>query len=129
LIVLDASTAIEVFAKSPLGERIASRVLREELHAPHLIDIEFTSALRRLVLKGGLDGVIAGYALERLRMWRIERHMHTLLVGRIWELRDSISAYDAAYVALAEILGAPLVTCDAKLSRSHGHRAQVILLQ
>ena len=60
--------------------------------------------------------------------WGIQRHSHLSLIERIWALRNSVSTYDAAYVALAETLGVPLYTCDGKLSRSHGHRAKIVLL-
>ena len=121
--------AIEVFVKTPLGERCAERVLSDDLCAPHLIDIEFVQALRRLVTAGGLPPNIAQLALERLHDWPIERYEHVGLVSRIWQLRESVSAYDASYVALAEILSSPLVTCDVKLSRSHGHRAKIELVR
>jgi predicted nucleic acid-binding protein len=128
LIVVDSSLAIELFLPTPLGERIAERVFDEERHVPHLIDVEFASALRRLTRFGGLDGNAAQRALDNFGDWRLVRHEHGNLLPRIWQLRDSVSAYDAAYVALAEMLEAPLLTCDAKLSRAHGHRARIELL-
>lgn len=108
--------------------RHTEQVLAEELYAPHLIDVEFLQALRRLVSVDRLREDSAGLALDRLRTWPIERYGHTGFVRRIWELRHSVSAYDAVYVALAEALGAPLATCDTKLSRTHGHRADIVLL-
>jgi predicted nucleic acid-binding protein len=93
-----------------------------------LIDIEFVNALRRLALAGVLNRRIADEALKGMHDWRLERHEQTALLERIWELRNSISAYDASYVALAEMLNAPLLTFDAKLSRAHGHRAKIELL-
>jgi predicted nucleic acid-binding protein len=128
MIVLDTSLALEILLKTPLGEQCAERVSREAVHAPHLIDIEFAHALRRLVRSGGLDPTIAREALYDLRDAAIERHTHVELLSRIWELRDSVSAYDATYIALAEALDAPLLTCDAKLSRAHGHRAKIVLM-
>lgn len=128
MIVVDSSLAIELFLPTPLGERIAERVFDEERHVPHLIDVEFASALRRLTRFGGLDGNAAQRALDNFGDWRLVRHEHGNLLPRIWQLRDSVSAYDAAYVALAEMLEAPLLTCDAKLSRAHGHRARIELL-
>ena len=129
LIVVDSSLAIELFLPTSLGERIADSVFDEERHVPHLIDVEFASALRRLTRLGGLDGNAAQRALDNFRDWASVRHGHGDLLPRIWQLRDSVSSYDAAYVALAELLGAPLLTCDAKLSRTHGHRAKIVLLK
>jgi predicted nucleic acid-binding protein len=128
MIVVDASLAVEVLLRTPLGLRATSQVFHEERHAPHLIDVEFTQALRRLVRAAQLDESLAQLALHNMRAWDIERHSHTSLLTRVWQLRDSVSAYDASYVALAEALGAPLLTCDSKLSRAHGHNARVILL-
>ena len=128
MIVVDSSLAIELFLPMPLGERIADRVFDEERHAPHLIDVEFVSALRRLTRFGGLNAGAAQRALDNFGDWRLVRHEHGNLRPRIWQLRDSVSAYDAAYISLAEILEAPLLTCDGKLSRSHGHKARIVLL-
>jgi predicted nucleic acid-binding protein len=101
----------------------------EDLHAPHLIDVEFAQVLRRLTRSAALSSDLAQQALDDLRDLALERHPHTLLLPRIWQLRDSVSAYDAAYIALAEGLDAPLATCDTRLSRSHGHRASIQLLR
>jgi len=126
--VLDASAALEILLKTPLGMRCASRLFEDELHAPHLLDVEFAQALRRLVLAGELAKERAKLALDMLKDLAIVRHSHLPLLSRIWDLRASVSAYDAAYLALAEGLDVPLLTCDAKLSRSHGHSAKVELL-
>lgn len=128
--MLDASVALELLLGTPLGMRCATRVLRagESLHAPHLIDIEFAQVLRRLTLARELPGSLAAQALAALPDLPLFRHEHMALMGRIWQLRTSVTAHDAAYLALAEALDAPLATCDAKLSRSHGHRARVELL-
>lgn len=128
MIVIDASVAVEVLLRTPLGVRAVPQIFHEERHAPYLIDIEFAQALRRMVLIAKLDESLAQLALHSMRTWDIERHVHTPLLPRVWELRDSISAYDASYVALAEALGAALLTCDSKLSRAHGHNARVVLL-
>jgi predicted nucleic acid-binding protein len=98
------------------------------LHAPHLLDIEFVHALRRLTQSGAIQQASAEQALNDLADLRLIRHPHGQLLQRIWELRSSVSAYDAAYIALAEALDMPLLTCDAKLSRSHGHRVKIQLL-
>ena len=106
------------------------RVLHSDqlLHAPHLLDIEFVHALRRMTQSGTIQQSSAQQALDDLADLRLIRHSHGTLLQRIWELRASISAYDAAYIALAEALDMQLLTCDAKLSRSHGHRAKILLL-
>ncbi len=80
------------------------------------------------MVRAGLDGALARTALETMRDWTIHRHAHMPLLGRIWELRDSLTAYDASYVALAEFLDAPLVTADAKIGRAHGHNARIVVL-
>lgn len=130
MLVLDASLAFELMLNSEKGLQALDLVLRsgEELHAPHLIDVEFTQALRRFVAARQLDAGAARQALDDFGDLALERHAHTLLLPRIWELRDAMSAYDAAYVALAELLDVPLVTCDARLSRAHAHRAEIRLI-
>jgi predicted nucleic acid-binding protein len=128
VIVLDASVALEVLLETPLGRRHAGSVFDQERHAPPLLDLEIAQALRRLTLSGEIAQGRGRSVLEIFSDWSLIRHAHTPLLGRIWELRSSVSAYDAAYVALAEALDAPLLTCDAKLSRSHGHRAKIELL-
>jgi predicted nucleic acid-binding protein len=128
MVVMDASVAVEVLIRTELGRRIAHRVLDEDLHAPHLIDLEFLNALRRLSSIGGLDPAVATEVRAEMTQWSIERHSHFTLLEGIWNLRNSVSVYDAVYVALAETLGVPLLTCDGKLSRSHGHKAKIVLL-
>jgi predicted nucleic acid-binding protein len=128
--VVDASVIVEILLRTPVG-RSAFRQLAaatQIMHAPHLLDVEVMYALRRLVQKRELSLPDAGIAITALPQLEIERHAHLLLLPRIWELRESVTAYDAAYVALSEILGTPLLTCDRKLSRSHGHRAEIVLL-
>jgi predicted nucleic acid-binding protein len=95
------------------------------MQAPHLLDIEVAQVLRRLVQLKGIKAARAEQALDDLAGFVIERHAHQDLLPRIWQLRNSLTAYDAAYVALAEAVDAPLLTCDAKLARSHGHRARI----
>ena len=101
----------------------------ERIHAPHLLDVEVTQVLRRLVQRKEVTVARAGQALDDLAKLLIERHEHQALVGRVWQLRDSLSAYDGVYVALAEGLDAPLLTCDAKLAGAHGHRATIELVR
>ena len=130
MIVLDASAAVELVLRTPLAERIASRALQaaEEMHAPHLIDIEVAQALRRLSQSSDLPPVRAGLALADFRDLAIERHAHGALLPRIWSLRAVMSAYDASYVALAEALASPLLTCDGRLARAPAHTAHIELI-
>ena len=126
MIVLDASAAIEMLLRTPSGQRVEVRVYAptESLHAPHLIDLEIAQVLRRSVAAGLISSARGNEALEDLRDLSLVRYAHELLLGRIWELRDILTAYDAAYIALAEELHAPLLTCDLKLA-SGKHRARV----
>jgi predicted nucleic acid-binding protein len=130
LIVLDASAAVELVLGTSRAALIAARALdpAERLHAPHLIDIEVAQVLRRLTLARELTPERAELALADFLSLAIERHVHRALIPRIWTLRSAMSAYDASYVALAEALAAPLLTCDEKLSRSHGHGARIELV-
>lgn len=130
MIVLDASAAVELVLRTPLSERIASRALQpaEELHAPHLIDVEVAQVLRRLAQSTELAPARAALALADFGDLAIERHAHGALLRRVWSLRAVMSAYDAAYVALAEALASPLLTCDGRLARAHGHAAQIELI-
>lgn len=129
MIVIDASAVLELVLRTERGGRVADRVLdpRERLHGPHLLDIEVAQTLRRLVLLKELQPRRAELALDDYLALVIERYAHVDLLPRLWSLRDALTAYDAAYVALAEGLGAPVVTCDAKLARSHGHTAAMEL--
>lgn len=107
-----------------------ARLFREEetLHAPHLLDLEIVHVLRRYCLIGELRPNRAAEALTDLGDLRIVRHPHEPFVRRIWQLRHSITAYDAANVALAEALESPLVTRDGRLASAHGHRARIELI-
>ena len=127
MIVLDASAAVEWLLQTPPGLRIEQRIYsrRESLHAPHLLDLEVAQVLRRLVRENTVSSQRAGAAVEDLIDLRITRYPHYLLLPRIWELRHSVSAYDAAYLALAERLGAALITLDGRLKSSHGHNVRV----
>ncbi len=127
MIVVDASAVVELLLQTGPGVRIAARVLdpEERLLAPHLLDLEVTQVLRRLTQLKEISEARGREALDDYAALLIERAGHDILLQRIWELRKSMTAYDGAYVALAEALDAPLLTCDAKLARSHGHRARV----
>lgn len=127
MIVVDASAVLELVLDTEAARRVAGRLLApsEVLHAPHLLDVEVTQAVRRYVRSGEIDPAKGRQAIADLLDLPVVRHPHTVLLVRAWELRRSITAYDAMYVALAEALGAPLLTRDARLARSHGHRARV----
>lgn len=121
--VLDASAAVNVLLGRTTEPDLSGLVVRG-VAAPHHIDVEITSALRGQVLGGKLAEGVALNRLGAFLAWPVERVPLRGLAPRIWELRHAMSAYDAAYVALAEVTGRPLVTCDAKLL-SGGHRAEV----
>ncbi len=128
MIVIDASAEVAVLLNvGPGVEGIRDRIARpgETLHVPHLFEIEVLHALRRPSLLGTVSPERARLALSRLRDTQLVRYPHTPLMERIWELKDNLTAYDAAYVALAEALGAPLITLDARLARAPGIRAAV----
>ena len=127
MIVADASVLLEILLRTDAGEEAQRRLfLRlESLHAPELVDLEIAQVLRRYVLRRELTPFRATAALKLFRRFPVERYGHAPLLPRIWELRENLAAYDAAYVALAEALRAPLVTCDARLAASPGIRTQI----
>lgn len=127
MIVLDASAALELLLNTASAPRVAARVLapRESLHAPHLIDLEIAQVLRRWERAGALATRRGEEALEDLADLPLARYPHQMLLGRVWDLRSNATAYDAAYLALAEALGATLVTRDAALASVPGHGAKV----
>ena len=130
MIVVDASVVVEVLLQTNDGIVIAERLLdrRETLHAPHLIDVEVAQVLRRYVLRGEVYEERARQALDVLAVFPLTRYPHEPLLIRMWELRENITAYDAAYVALAEGLRAPLVTRDRRLGGAPGVGATIELL-
>ncbi|MBX7186757.1 MAG: type II toxin-antitoxin system VapC family toxin [Vicinamibacteria bacterium] len=127
MIVLDASCALKlILRQAPMD--LARRLMGDEIHAPFLLDTEVLSALRRLLRQNELDIERATAGLDWLFDLGIERHHSEELAWRAFALRNSLSAYDATYVAVAELLNAPLLTADARLVRSHGHRAKIELV-
>lgn len=118
MIVLDASAAIDWLLQTSAGQRIEKRIYsrNESLHTPHVLDLEVTQVLRRLVREGAITAHRAAEAIRDLLDLRITRYPHFVLLPRIWGLRDNFSAYDAAYIVLAEQLGAALLTRDAHLA-------------
>lgn len=127
MIVLDASAAVEFLLRTEAGIALTGRLLAPEtsLHAPYLLDVEVAQVLRRFSLRGEIEPDRARQALEDLADLPVERYPHEILLPRIWALRENLTAYDAAYVALAEVLGATLLTRDARISRASGHHARV----
>lgn len=127
MIVLDASAVVEIVTNSPLAALLNFDLAanRGPLLAPHLLDIEVLSALRNLAIGQRLDSHRIQQSIDGLAALPIERYSHLPLTHRIWELRHNFTAYDAAYIALAEMTGSVLFTCDEKLRK--GHRARVVV--
>ncbi len=129
MIVLDASAVIELLLRTSTGNRVEVRVFSgASLYAPHLIDLEVAHVLRRYVMARTLAPARAEDALQDLRDLSMTRYPHDVLLERIWQLRNNLTAYDAAYVALAEALDATLLTCDRKLASAAKHRARISLV-
>ncbi len=131
MIVLDASAAVELLLNTRLGKNLAERLRSSDvsLHAPHLIDLEVAQTLRRYVADRTLPEERGRLALQHLAMLDLNRYPHDSLLRRVWGLRNNLTAYDAVYVALAEALGATLVTGDRRLARAPGLKADVELLK
>ncbi|HEX7090352.1 MAG TPA: type II toxin-antitoxin system VapC family toxin [Longimicrobiales bacterium] len=126
MIVPDASAILELLLRTDAAAAVETRLFAgETLHAPHVLDLEVAQVLRRYALRGELSARRGAEALADFAALPIERYPHHLFLGRIWDLRANVTAYDAAYLALAEALDAPLVTCDARLAGARGHAARV----
>lgn len=129
MLVVDASVLVPALAdKGPDGDRHRLRLREEDLSAPELVDLEVAAVLRRLAQRGGLSEDQARRAVGRLSVMPIERMRHRPLLERVWELRANITAYDAAYVATAELRGATLLTADQRLARAPGARCSIEVL-
>lgn len=131
MIVVDASAITEFLLQTPPGLRVEARLFlgTDEFHAPHLLDAEVVHALRRLVRIGEVRPNRAREALEDLAGIDIRRHSHVDFLSRAWALRDNLTAYDAMYIALAEAIDAPLVTCDGPLGSTPGHAVRVEVIR
>lgn len=129
MIVLDASAAVDWLLQTPAGRHIDKRIYsrNESLHAPQLLDLEVAQVLRRLAREGRISSQRADEAIRDLLDLRVTRYPHSLLLPRIWQLRHNLSAYDAAYVVLAEKLGGTLISRDNRLASTPGHTAQIEL--
>lgn len=124
-VVIDASALIEVLIGAEPSQPLRQRLLTSELTAPDLIITEVLNVLRRRARVSSTGRAQADRAAWWLTRAPIATVGYRALVDRVWDLCDSITAYDAHYVALAEQLGAPLITCDAKLAKSHGHKVDI----
>jgi predicted nucleic acid-binding protein len=129
VIVLDASAAIDWLLQTAVGQQIDSRIYSrgESLHAPHLLDLEVAQVLRRLVREAAVTAPRADQAIQDLLDLRVTRYPHFVFLPHVWRLRHNLSAYDAAYVVLAEKLGATLLTRDARLASASPHTLSVEL--
>ncbi|MQA98835.1 MAG: PIN domain-containing protein [Actinobacteria bacterium] len=127
MIVVDASVvATAVSVRGEDGDRVRDRLIAEnDLHAPHLVDLEVASVLRRRARQGDIGGSEADQALQELSRLPLTRYPHFPLLPRIWELRSNLSSYDAAYVALAEALGCTFVTGDRRIAQAPGLRCHL----
>ena len=130
MIVVDASIILELLLATPRAPAIEKRVFDtgETLHAPHLLDVEVAQVMRRYYRFEAVSQQRGEQALKDLADLPIERYPHTVFLPRIWKLRDNVTAYDAVYIALAEALAAPLLTCDSKLANALGNRALIELV-
>jgi predicted nucleic acid-binding protein len=131
LIVVDASAIIEILLKTRLAERCQYRIFdsQEQICAPFLLDIEVIQVLQRYALKCDITPERGNEALEDYIDFPIVRYPHEPLLPRVWELRNNLTAYDATYISLAELLKAPLITCDYKIAGAHGYSAAVEVIQ
>lgn len=130
VIVVDASVLVVALADDDYdGDAARARLREESLTAPELVDLEVLSVLRRQARSGSIEDRRVRLALNDLVDLPLQRAAHRPLLARCWELRESLTVYDAAYVALAEALDASLLTADARLARAHGPRCAVEVLR
>ncbi|MBO0808414.1 MAG: type II toxin-antitoxin system VapC family toxin [Actinobacteria bacterium] len=118
MIVIESSAMVDALVDEPPSPELLAVIADEDLHAPALLDFEVASALRGHVLGGKLDDARLSDAVQDFTALAIERHPMTSMVGNILGLKDNFTAYDAAYIVLAQALRAPLVTCDGKLAEA-----------
>jgi predicted nucleic acid-binding protein len=128
VLILDTSAILDALvARNPAAGLVQRLADDGDLHAPHLIDVEVLHALRRMRMRDEISAERADDARRDFAETALIRYPHEPLSDRIWALRHNLSAYDATFVALAEILAVPLVTCDARLASSRGHDADIEL--
>jgi predicted nucleic acid-binding protein len=130
VIVVDASALLESLLRTPAAKAVDDRLFapRQTLHAPYLLDVEVAQVIRRYAANGDIDSERGRLLLGDLADFPLRRYPHDFLLPRIWDLRRNLTAYDAAYVALAEALDAPLLTRDRRLAAAAGHHAQIELI-
>jgi predicted nucleic acid-binding protein len=124
-VVIDACALVETFVGAAPDPDLRKRVRASALYAPEVLALEVLDVLHRLVRRGLVDEQQADRVVHWLTQAPIAEHTHRPLIPRIWELRHSIRPYDGAYIAVAEELDLPLVTCDAKLAGSNSHTAEI----
>ncbi|HYV16107.1 MAG TPA: type II toxin-antitoxin system VapC family toxin [Conexibacter sp.] len=128
MLVVDTSAVLEALAASDPAPGLVERLaLDGDLHAPHLVDTEVLHALRGMAIGGAITNERAADARSDFADLTLVRYPHQPLSDRVWQLRHNLTAYDATFVALAETLGAPLITCDARLASAPGHTARIEL--
>jgi predicted nucleic acid-binding protein len=129
MIVIDSSALINALVYPRPSRELRQRLDgAESVHAPHLLDLELLHVLRRLVRAGKLSDDRADDVRRDVATLAMSRYPHEGLVDRVWALRHNFTAYDAAYIALSEMLGMPLVTSDTRIaSASRQHQAQIEL--
>lgn len=129
MIIVDASTLLEALLRTSSAEAVEKRLFAagETLHAPHLLDIEVTQVIRRHTIAGEVSEERGSAALADLIDFPIRRYPHGILLPRVWELRNTLTAYDAVYVALAEALDAPLLTRDRRLAAAARRHVRIEL--
>lgn len=130
MIVVDASALLEALLRTPAASAVEKWLFQPQqtLHAPHLLDVEVAQVVRRYAARGEIDSERGRAALADLADFPLHRYPHDLLLPRVWDLRNNLTACDAVYVALAEALDAPLLTRDQRLATASGHRARVELV-
>lgn len=130
MLVVDSSAVLEALAARDPARGLVERLAEDgDLHAPHLIDTEVLHALRRMVRKGEISVERAADARTDFADLTLVRYPHEPLNDRVWELRENLTAYDATFVALAEALDVPFVTCDARLAAAPGPRSRIELFE
>lgn len=127
MIIVDASALLEVLLRTSFAKAVEDRLFvpQQTLHAPHLIDVEAAQVIRRYAANREIDDERGRAALADLAEFPLRRYPHDFLLPRIWELRNNLTAYDAAYVALAEALDAPLLTRDRRMAGAAGPFASI----
>lgn len=127
-VVVDASVVVAALINAgPAGDWAESILMSGSLAAPHLMPVEVANVLRRSALAGDISAAVASLAHDDLVSLRVELFPYSSCASRVWELRSTVTAYDAWYVAVAEILGANLATLDVRLSRASGSRCQFVV--